>query len=128
MARACWISRSFCEHLSRDILAADELRVQRGDLHRDVVHQFLEIVRARHEVGLAVDLHQNAQLGAGMDVAADHALPRRARGLLGRRGDAALAQNDLGFRQVAAGLRQGALAFHHARARALAELLSPTVR
>ena len=38
------------EHVRGDIFLADELRIGRRDVHRDVVHQFLEIVGARHEI------------------------------------------------------------------------------
>jgi hypothetical protein len=55
-----------------------------GDVHRDVAHQLLEGVVARHEVGLAVHLHQHADLATHVDVAADRALARLARSALGR--------------------------------------------
>ena len=58
-----------------------------------------------------------------MDVAADQALLGHARGLLVRGRDAALPQNDFGIADVAAGLNQGALAFHHAGAGTVTELL-----
>ena len=73
------------EHVRSDVFLADELRVGGGDVHGEIVHQFLKIVGARHEIGLAVDFHQHAQLGAGMDVAADEALFGGARGLLAER-------------------------------------------
>ena len=43
-------------------------------MHGDVLDQLLEALGARHEVGLAVDLDQDADLAAGVDVGADHAL------------------------------------------------------
>ena len=49
-------------------------RVRRGDVHREVAHQRLELLGARHEVRLAVHLHQHADLAAHVDVAADRAL------------------------------------------------------
>jgi hypothetical protein len=49
----------------RDVFLADEARIGGGDVHGDVVHQFLEIVGAGHEIGLAVDFHQHAELAAG---------------------------------------------------------------
>ena len=69
------MSLSFVERLRRDVFLADELRIGRGHLHGEVFHQLLEIVGAGHEVGLAVDLDQHAELRAGVNVAADHALP-----------------------------------------------------
>ena len=111
------------EDCGGDVFAADELRVGRGDLHGDVVHQFLELVGAGHEVGFAVDFDHHAELRAGVDVAADDALLGGAGGLLGGRGDAALAQNDFGFGQVALGFVERLLALHHSGAGAFAELL-----
>ena len=106
-----------------DVFLADELRIGGGHLHGQVLHQLLEVVGARHEIRLAVHLHQHAQLRAGVNVAADDALPRGARGFAGGLGDARLAQDDLGFRQIALGFDQGLLALHHARAGPVAELL-----
>ena len=120
-ARARWISFLF-ERRRRHVFLADELRIGGGDVHRDVAHQFLKIVGAGHEIGLAVDFHQHAQLRAGMDVGTDQALLRGARGLLAGGRDAALAQHDFRFGQVALGFGQSALALHHSGAGALAEL------
>ena len=72
----------FVQGLVRDVFLADELRVGGGHLHGQILHQLLKVVGARHEIGLAVHFHQHAQLRAGMDVAADDALPRGARGFL----------------------------------------------
>ena len=63
-----------------------------GDVHRDVLHEGLEELVARDEVGLAVDLHQDADLAAEVDVAAHRALGGRAGCLLGRRREPLLAQ------------------------------------
>jgi hypothetical protein len=111
-ARARWMSLPWRARFG-DVLAADELRIGRGHLHGQVLHQLLEIVGARHEIGLAVHLDQHAQLRARMNVAADHALLGGARGLLRRRGDARLRSTTLGFRQIALGLDQRLLALHH---------------
>ena len=127
-ARSRAISFSFSSTSGGDVLLAEELRIGRRDVHRDIVHQFLEIVGASHEIGLAVDFHHHAELAAGVDVGADQALLGGARGLLAGRRDAALAQDDFGFGEIALGFQQGLLAFHHARAGALAELLSLVLR
>ena len=82
----------------------------------------LELVRARDEVRFAVDFDQHAELRAGVDVAGNEPLLGGARGLFGRRSDAAFAKHHFRFRQLALGLEQCTLAFHHARAGALAEL------
>ena len=90
-------------------------------MHGDVVHQLLEVVRARHEIRLAVDFHQHAELAAVVDVASDQALLGGARGLFAGGRDAVLAQHDFRFGDIALGFHQGLLAFHHPRAGALAE-------
>ena len=111
----------FFEHVRRHIFPAEILRIGRRDVHGEIVHQFLEIVGARHEIRFAVDFHQHAELAAGVDVAADQALLGGARGLLAGRRDAVLAQHDFGFADVALGFHQGLLALHHAGAGTLAE-------
>ena len=100
-----------------------KLRIGGGDVHRDIVDQFLEIVGAGDEIALAVDFHHDAELAAVVDVGADQTLLGGARRLLAGRRDATLAQYDFAFGEVALGFHQGALAFHHPRAGALAELL-----
>ena len=122
MARARWISFSFSIAAAGDVFLADELRIGRRDVHRDVAHQFLKIVRAGHEIGLAVHFHQHAQLRAGVNVGTDQSLLRGARGLLAGRRDAALAQHHFGFGDIALRFGESALALHHSGSGALAEL------
>ncbi len=86
------------------------------------MNQFLEVVRASHEIRLAVNLHQHAKLPTGVDIAADQALPRGARGLLRRRSDALLAQPHFGLADIAIGSLEGLLALHHSRAGAVAQI------
>ena len=105
------------------ILAPHELRIGGGHLHGQVLHQFLKVLGARHEIGLAVDFDQHADLRAGVDVVADDALLGRARRLLRRRRDAGLAQHHFGLTQVALGFNQRLLALHHPRPGAFPELL-----
>ena len=123
-ARARWMSFSFSSAAGGHIFLADELRIGRGDLHGQVVHQFLEIVGARHEIGLAVDFHQHAQLrrrgecscrSAPCLVVREAFLPAEAMPRLRSTTSAS--------RQIALGFDQSALALHHPRAGALAELL-----
>jgi hypothetical protein len=40
-------------------------------VHRDVLEQLLEVLGARDEVRLAVELDEHADLAAGVDVVAD---------------------------------------------------------
>src|ERR1700693_4795989 len=112
----------FVQNLLCDVLFADELWVRGRHLHGQILHQILEIVGPGNEVGLAVHLHQHAQLRAGMDITAYDALPCSTRRLLRCRSDSVLTENDFRFRQIALGLDQGFLALHHARAGSVAEL------
>src|SRR5262245_91843 len=78
------------------LLGPDVLRVGRGDLHRDLVRQLLEVVAPGHEVGLAVHLDDDADPPAGVDVRVHHALRRVAAGLLLGDGGAAIAEPGAG--------------------------------
>src|SRR5690349_5516015 len=80
------------DHVLRDLFLAHELRAHRGDLHRDVAGEALEVVVARDEVGLAVDLDEDADAAAAVDVRDDRALGRLARRLLRGLREALLAQ------------------------------------
>ena len=62
-----------------DVFFADELRIAGGDVHGDVVHQFLEVVGAGDEIALAVDFDQHADLASGVNVAGDGAFAGDAR-------------------------------------------------
>ena len=68
----------------------------------------LELLRAGHEVGLAVHFDEDADAAAGMDVAADEALASFAARLLLGCGHATLAQQRDGLVQVTAGLLERA--------------------
>src|SRR5674476_1356686 len=52
----------------RHLVARDPARRGRGDVHGEVVGELLEGIAARHEVGLHADLHEHADLAAGVDV------------------------------------------------------------
>jgi hypothetical protein len=106
----------------RDIFLAQELRICRGHLHCEILDEVLEVIGAGDEIGFAVHLDEYAELGARMNIRSDDALTRDARGLLRGGSDAMLAQDDLGFSEIPVCLHQCALAFHHARAGAVAEL------
>ena len=82
----------------------DVQRRQAGDLDREVADELLELVGARDEVRLAVDLDEHADAAAGVDVARDEALAGVAAGLLGGRGEAPLAQQRGRLLEVAVGL------------------------
>src|SRR5207245_6777086 len=102
---------------------ADPLRLAPGDLHREVLHQRLELLVPGSEVRLAIDLHQHADLAAQVAVRAYRAFGGAAAGLLPRGGQALLAQPGDRLLDVAARLQQGLLAIHHSRAGLLAQLL-----
>ena len=78
---------------------------------------------AGDEVRVAVDLDEHADLGVGVDVGLDGALGGLATAELERLVAEAHAQQLDGLLDVAVGLAERLLAVHHARARAVAELL-----
>src|SRR6266478_3914099 len=63
-------------HLRSHLLAPHVSRVERRDVHSDVVTKLLERLRARHEVRLAVDFHEHSDLSARVDVTAHESLAR----------------------------------------------------
>ena len=106
-----------------NVLARDVLRIGRCDLHRHVLDEPLEFLRASDEVGFAVHFDQYAELRASVDVASDDTLVRGASALLLGNRDAPLAQIDFGSGHVAAGLHQGPLALHESGTALVAEFL-----
>ena len=85
-------------------------------MHRDLAREVLEVVGARDEVRFAVHLHEDADLAAHVDVAADQPFVGRAAGLLRRLREPALAEDRRRLVDVAVGLGERRLALHHARA------------
>src|SRR4051794_8753235 len=105
----------------RDLLLGHIERLGGGDVQGDVADEGDEVLVARDEVGVAVDLDERADLAVGVDVGLHGALGGLAPGELGGAGDALLAQpRDRGV-DVAAGLGQGLLAVHHPRAGQVAQ-------
>src|SRR5579864_168167 len=86
------------------------------------LHETLEGLVARDEIGLAVDLEQRTDLAFGRDP--DQAFGGDAPRLLGGGGQPLLAQPIDGLLQVPAGFLQRALAIHHAGASLLAKVLN----
>src|SRR4051794_26527130 len=86
------------------------------------MRQLLEVLRACHEVGLAVNLDQHADAAARVDVAFDEALACFTVGALGCCRNALLAKVDDGFLDVAVAGFEGALAVHYAGAGQFAQL------
>src|ERR1700722_3580877 len=85
--------------------------VRQGSL-RDLSRQLLELLVLGHEVGLAVQLDQDARVVA-VKLGGDEAVAGRAVGPLAGVLDALLAQILDGKLEVATGLGQGVLAVHH---------------
>src|SRR5713101_1448426 len=111
------------DEVLRDVLAAHPPRVAPGDLHRDVLHQRLELLVPRGEVGLAVHLDQHAHLAAHVDVRADGSFGGGTACLLLRGREPLLPEPVDRLLQVAARFLQRLLAVHHPRAGLLAQFL-----
>src|SRR4051812_38701631 len=73
-----------------DLLLGDVQRVHGGDVQGDVAREGREVLVARDEVGVAVDLDEHADLAVGVDVGLHRALGGLAPGELRRAGDALL--------------------------------------
>src|SRR4029079_6787527 len=94
-----------------------------GDVQRDLAREVDAVVVTRDEVRVAGDLDQHADLAVGVDVGLHGALGGLAAAHLQRLVAEAHAQELRGGLDVAVGLLERLLAIHHARARAVAELL-----
>src|SRR5919198_1559421 len=105
-----------------DLVFADVAGLRRGgDVQRHVLGEGDEVGVGGHEVGVAVDLDEHADLAVGVDVALDGALAGLAPGELADLA-AHLHAQDLGRAiEVALGLLQRRLAVHHPRAGLLAQ-------
>jgi hypothetical protein len=104
----------------RNLVLAHIERMESCDLHRNVFHQLLELLVARHKVCLAIDLKKHADTATGMDVRRDEPLACISASLLRGGGKASLTKCQYGLLNIAAALFERALAIHHPRARALA--------
>src|SRR5262249_52505157 len=110
------------EHVAGHVLASDVGGIGGGDLHGEVPNQLAEGIRLGHEVGLAVDLHERAELAVGVAIAVHEAfLGFASLPLLGVR-EPLLPEEFGGRLEVAVRGVEGGLAVHHSRARPLAEL------
>ena len=85
--------------------------------------ELLKLGVASDEVRLAIDLDEHAELAVVVDVAANQPLTRLLADALLRLGRSLLAQDLDGAVHVAVRFFERALAFHHARAGPLAQLL-----
>src|SRR5215216_4082302 len=108
----------------RDLLLGDVAdRRRRGDVQCDLAGERDEVVVAGDEVGVAVDLDEDADLAVAVDVGLNGALGGLAAAHLERLVAEADAQQLDGLVDVAVGLLERLLALHHPRARPVAELL-----
>jgi len=87
------------------------------------VPQGLELIRAGHEIGLAVQLQEHADLTVGVDVGEDQSLARGPADLLRRLRQPLLPKPVDGLLQIAAALGQRLLAVQNARTGAGAQIL-----
>src|SRR5450756_444779 len=104
------------------LLVAHKPRIGGGHLHRYIVRQPLEIVGARHKVGLTVHLDHGPDPSASVNVCLYQALARDSRTLLGSLGKTLLLQDCRGLYEIAAGLIQGSFAIHNPSPGLLPEL------
>src|SRR3954451_11449107 len=104
------------------VLGRDPLRLGRSrDVQRDVLGEGDELLVGGHEVGVAVDLDEHADLAVGVDVGLDGPLGcLSARQLLDLLPELDAQELD-GLVDVAVGLLERGLAIHHPGARAFAQ-------
>ena len=111
------------EHLGGHVVAAHPARREPRHLHRQLARELLEVISARHEIGLAVELQQDPQARAMVDVAGDHAFADGAARLLGSDREALVAEPGDRLLDVSGAVLEGPLAVHDAGPGLLAEAL-----
>jgi len=110
------------DELRGEVLDPHRERPRRGDVEGDIPHQLLEVLGARHEVGLAVHLDQHADAAVEVDVRLDQPLGRLASSARVGLSCALLAEHVDRLLEIAARLLECPLAVHHSSARAGPEL------
>src|ERR1700730_16599532 len=122
--RLCAINVAlFLEHLRRNFLASEIARIERRNVHGDIVAQLLVRRSARHEVRLAVHFHDHADFSARMNVVPHQSFAGLALCLFRGSRLALLAQNIDGLLHIAGRLHQRRATVAEARAGALAQFL-----
>src|ERR1700730_13038597 len=111
----------FFEHLRSHFLAPHVPRIERRHMHGDVVRELLESIRARHEIGFAVQFHEHTNLAARVNIAAHEPLAGFALRFLRRSRLAFLAQDADGFFDVAPGFHERRAAVTESRVGPLAQ-------
>jgi hypothetical protein len=89
--------------------------VRRSNVQGDVFYELAKILVPRHEVGLAIHLHEHANLPLQVNVGSHDAFFGHARRLLTSAGNSFGSQNRLRFFQITAALHKSALAIHETR-------------
>ena len=117
------IDRAFGFNRGRGhLIAADVEWLGSGDVKGDVFDESTEAFVFGHEIGLAIDLDENADLALKVNVGGDDAFFGRAGRLFAGASDPFGTQKRFGFVEIASGLGQGAFAIHEARVGLLAKL------
>src|SRR5579859_5405735 len=113
----------FLQHVRRHFLAPHVPRIERRDVHGNVVAQILEAFRARHEVRLAVHFHEHTNLPARVNVTPHEPFARFALRLLRRSRLSLLSQYFNGLLDVARRFHQRRAAIAEPCAGPFAQLL-----
>src|SRR5215218_1481672 len=111
------------DRAGRDVLGRHAHGPHGGHVQGDVAGELLELGRPRHEVRLAVHLHEHADAPVEVNVGLDETLGRGPPALLLGQRLAPLLQDLTGAFHVAVGLLQSALHVHHSGRSLLPELL-----
>src|SRR5260370_11331272 len=112
------------EHFRSHFLAPHVARIERRDVHGDVMRKLVERICARHEVRLAIQLHEHADFSARVNIAAHQAFRCFAHGFLCGRGLSFLSQNGDGFFNVAFRFDERRAAVTESRTGPLAQFLN----
>src|SRR6266850_2177673 len=111
------------DHRAGNVFPGDVRRVRRRDLHPELLHELLEGIGSRDEVGLAIHLDQHPELGTVVDVRPDGALAGFAVRALACLGEPLLSKELDGGLQITVGRLERLLAVHHPGAGPIAEVL-----
>src|SRR5436309_2542893 len=101
------------DHLGRHVVPRDPPGITRCDLHGHLAGQAAELVRASHEVRLAVHLDEHADAALAVDVGIDDSLRRLPAHALPYRGQALGPQDLPGAFDIATRFDERSLAIHH---------------
>src|SRR5262249_28909833 len=106
----------------RHLMTTNVAGIRSGDLHSNVFHQPLKLLRPGDQIGLTVHLNQHAALARSMNVGANLPLRRSTTRPLRRRRKSFLSQKCNGLFEVPTCLSQRFLAVDNASAGTFAQL------